>query len=298
MRKFVQVGVYPRNRRRLIAAGAGAVASALLPPLPVQAQRPRPRIALALGTGSMHGIVFIGVLRACERLGFRPDLITGTSAGAVAGALWAGGRSADQIRDLFDQMSFWKLAMLPRSLNGLARNTGLAQLVNQAVGDKPIEQLAMPFAAVATDVMQGSRVVLDRGDTGLAVAASACVPVLFEPVNLGGRQLVDGALTEPIPVRAARERGAQRVIAIDVQFRPYEEPPGHAVGIGFQAMQILVGSLLREQIEEADLKVRLDVHQLMLKPHHVDTLVDAGEQAFERLWPTVQQWMGVATAIG
>ncbi|MEZ5739445.1 MAG: patatin-like phospholipase family protein [Burkholderiaceae bacterium] len=261
-----------------------------MPPRVSGAVAPATRIALALGTGSIHGIVHIGVLRACERHGFRPDLVVGTSAGAVVGAIWAAGRPADSMRDLAGRMNWWELASPPSSLRGLSSSRELIRIVREATGNRTIEQLERPFAAVATDLATGSRVVLSTGDAATAVAASACVPVLFEPVTINGVTLIDGALTEPVPVRTARELGATRVLAVDVQYRPHEGPVGRLVSIGFQAMQILVASLTEAQIREADLSIRLDVHRLMAGTDFADSLIAAGEQAFDDVWPALRRW--------
>ncbi len=238
----------------------------------------------------MHGVVHIGILRACERLGFKPDLITGTSAGAIVGGLWAAGTSTDTLIEMADELGWWQIASLPGSLQGLASNERLATLIQHWTKHRRVEQMTIPFGAVATDVATGRRVVLTSGDLGTVVAASSCVPVVFEPVLINGVRLVDGGLTEPVPVKTARELGATHVIGVDVQYRPYEAPVGGLVSIGFQSMQILVAALTAEQLDEADLSIRLDVHELMGEKPYVKSLVPMGEAAFRKKWVAIKSW--------
>jgi NTE family protein len=278
----------PARRRWLRGAALAATAPAAFGAAPSKGGGP---VALALGMGSAHGIVHVGVLRAAERRGFRPDLVTGTSAGAIAGALWAAGVPAERIGELLPRIGWWRSASMPRGVRGLLGLDGLQRLVADEVRGVPIERFPTRFAAVATELATGARVVLDRGDAARAVTASACVPALYVPVRVDGRDLVDGGLVEPVPVRAARDLGARRVIAVDVQFRPWEEPVGHPVAAAFQSMQILIASLTEAQIAAADLPIRLDVHHLMEQPGWVGRMMTVGEQAFEQAWPTIAGWI-------
>jgi NTE family protein len=163
---------------------------------------------------------------------------------------------------------------------GLLASDAVASLVERHAAARPIERWPVRFAAVATDLLSGRRVVLDRGPGGPAVAASACVPALYEPVRVNGRDLVDGSLVEPVPVRAARELGAARIVAVDIAYRPYEAPVGTPVDAAFQALHIAVNALIAEQLDAADLVIRLDVHRYFLEGGNpADALVAAGESA-------------------
>lgn len=150
--------------------------------------------------------------------------------------------------------------------------------------------LARRFAAVATGLADGARVVIDRGPVDLAVAASSAIPVLFVPVWVDGRELVDGSLSAPVPVDVARERLPEAVVlAVDVAYRPSDEPPRLLSDIAFQALHILVNALAAEQIVRADVALRLDVHALMRGPSFdPSALVDAGERALLEAAPRLK----------
>lgn len=269
------------NRRELLqaalalGAGAGARAQDSVPAL-----RRRRRLAVALGSGSMHGLAHIGVVRAFEELKLVPDLIVGCSAGAIVGALWAAGVGSARMEVMAQDMDFTTLGSLIFPWRAFMHNRRIETLIDAAVGGRPVEQLPIRFAAVATSLDDGRRVTLDRGPTGLAVAASSAIPVLYEPVAIDGRELVDGSLSAPVPVDAARELGADVVLAVDVAYRPDEAPARHIVDMAFQTLHILVNALGAEQLVRADLALRLSLHELML---HDDAplraLVDAGRVA-------------------
>lgn len=288
-------------RRRALGGGlalAGAAAGATRPlsagaqpamtpgaaaPAPPSGARPGPSghgLAFALGSGSRHGLVHVGVIRAMQARGWMPDLVVGTSAGAIAGALWALGLPAERIRTEADALG-WLAGVRPAvPRRGLLASDAVASLVERHAAARPIERWPTRFAAVATDLVSGRRVVLDRGPGGPAVAASACVPALYEPVRMNGRDLVDGSLVEPVPVRAARELGAARIVAVDIAYRPYEAPVGTPVDAAFQALHIAVNALIAEQLGAADLVIRLDVHRYFLEGRDpADALVAAGEAA-------------------
>jgi NTE family protein len=177
----------------------------------------RLRVGLALGGGSARGWAHIGVIRALEQAGIRPDLVCGTSIGALVGAAYATGELAR-----FEQ---WVLglgfkdvvAFMDLSLSsGLLKGERLMDFFRRHFVDRPIEQLAMPFAAVATSLHTGAEVWLRDGSTVDAVRASIALPGLFAPVRREGAVLVDGGLVNPVPVSLARAMGADVVIAVDL----------------------------------------------------------------------------------
>jgi len=248
------------------------------------------RIGIALGSGGLHGYAHIGVIRAFESLGFRPEVITGTSVGALAGVLWASGLSSKTIEDLANDPA-WSGMISGGWRFGSAAMERLQKLVRDNVPVKDVFDLRPRFGAVATDVETGELVLLDRGDPGLVVAASACVPLRHVPVRIGKRRLVDGALSAPIPVDAARTLGADYVIAVDVAYRPYEEPleSDSTTAMAFQMMHIMVNRLIGEQIRRADFRIRLDLHALMQGARGAQALIGVGERAVREVWPALRQ---------
>src|SRR5688572_3253210 len=192
--------------------GARAPRQAAIVPLKAE----RPLIALALGGGGTRGFAHIGVIKALEKAGIVPDIVTGASSGAVVAALYAGGHAPAELERIALELNQGDLLDFVLFGDGWIRGEALQAFVNRQVQDRPIERLAKPFAVVATAANSGRMVVFNRGDTGLAVRASASVPNLFIPPVINGEPYVDGGLTSPVPVKAARVMGADIVIAVDV----------------------------------------------------------------------------------
>ena len=178
----------------------------------------RPRVGLALGSGSARGLSHLGVIRAIAEAGIEVDLIAGTSMGALVGAIHAAGKLGE-LEAAFLEFDWKKTAsffdvVLPKS--GLLDGDKVSELVRAHVHADAIEQLPVPFAAVATDIVSGEEVVIRSGDVIEAVRASISVPGIFTPVRSDGRILVDGGLTNPVPAGTVRAMGADIVIAVDL----------------------------------------------------------------------------------
>ncbi|MCR4333246.1 MAG: patatin-like phospholipase family protein [Sulfuricaulis sp.] len=178
----------------------------------------RPKIGLALGSGSARGLAHLGVIRAIADAGIKVDFIAGTSMGALIGAILAAGK-LDELEATFRVFDWKKTAsffdvVLPKS--GLLDGARVSELVRAHIHTDAIEMLPLPFAAVATDIVSGEEVVIRSGDVIEAVRASISVPGIFTPVRSNGRILVDGGLTNPVPVSAVRAMGADIVIAVDL----------------------------------------------------------------------------------
>jgi NTE family protein len=202
----------------------------------------KPGIALVLGSGGPRGFAHIGVMKVLEENGIRPDLIVGSSVGALAGALSASGMSAREMEALAARINlaeFFDIGML----GGKSSGGGTQNYVNDHVGGKSIEQLKIPFAAAATRVRDRKLVLFTHGDTGLAVRASSATPESFEPVRIGNETYVDGDIASPVPIHAAKSLGARFVIAVDVsayvQDTPASVPREWIVNDARRAKQIL-----------------------------------------------------------
>lgn len=177
----------------------------------------RPRIGLVLGSGSARGWAHVGVIRALEEAGIRPDLVCGTSIGALVGAAYASGE--------LDRFEEWLVglgvadvvSLMDVSLTGgLLKGDRLMDFIQRNFVDHSLDQLDMPFAAVATALHTGAEVWLRQGSTIEAVRASIALPGVFTPVVIDGAMLVDGGLVNPVPVSLARAMGAEIVIAVDL----------------------------------------------------------------------------------
>lgn len=178
----------------------------------------RPRIGLALGSGSARGWSHIGVIRELERLGVRPDIVAGTSIGALVGGAYMVDRLDSLetwIRSL-DRMDILKLLDARLTGGGFMRGEKLMKAIAGKVSDVAIESLERPFACVATDLHSGQEIWLDEGSLLDAVRASIALPGLFSPVRRGDQWLVDGGLVNPVPVSLCRALGADVVIAVNL----------------------------------------------------------------------------------
>jgi NTE family protein len=177
------------------------------------------KVGLALGGGYARGLAHIGVLEVLEREGIPIDLIAGTSAGALVGALYASERDATLIKKQVGQMDWIGLTSLidlTIHRSGFLAGKKVSSLLKRLMGDVRFEDLSIPLTCVATDIITGDEVVLSQGPVLEAVRASISIPVIFTVVKSQGRYLVDGGLVNPVPVSVARTMGADFVIAVDV----------------------------------------------------------------------------------
>ena len=241
--------------------------------VPTQIERPiRLHVGLALGSGSMHGLAHVGVLEAIEEAGLDVQVVTGTSVGALVGALWSSGLGAREIHALASGGDW-----------DSSRAISSGQL-ERLFGARSIESFPRRFAAVATNLENGHRRLLTAGDPVAALQASSAAPLFRKPVWIAGERLADGALVEPVPVVAARDLGADFVIAVDVAYRPYEESADGLVAAAFQPMHILVNALADAQVRDADFALRLDVHRRFVDCGP-EAVISAGRDAMRRVLP-------------
>ena len=298
----------------LALAGSMSGCATLAPPAPVMApgDSPRfeapstanpPRVALVLSGGSARGFAHLGVLRVLEREGLRPDLVVGTSAGAIIGALYASGMPVAAIEALAARLE-WStvfdidpLRSLLRGLGlGLAKGERLEAFLRESLR-APMQSFPMRFAAVATDLNSGATVVLNHGDAARALRASAAVPGMLEPVNIGGRLLGDGQIVSPLPVAAARELGAQVVIAIDVVYPPQHSSMSNPVSVLFQTMLISSYRHLLTERAKSDVVIAPVIEitgQLGLSDR--EWLIQAGETAAQAALPQLKAAFGAQGA--
>ncbi|MGE5139823.1 MAG: patatin-like phospholipase family protein, partial [Rudaea sp.] len=197
------------------------------------------RIGLALGGAVSRGFAHIGVLMALEREGMPIDVISGTSAGAIVGALYAAGQTPAQMQDLIAHLSWFNIAGLVWPREGFASFAKLERWLAQIIGDVSFSQLKMPFAAVATDLEEGDPVQLTEGRVVRAVHASCAVPGVIVPVRIDGKILCDGGVSANIPVQAARDLGADYVIGVDLFAHSVRRGWG-PFGFAFAGLEILV----------------------------------------------------------
>jgi len=228
---------------------SAAVAADVAPaPKPMRA----PRVALALGGGAARGFAHIGVIEVLEENGVHVDMVTGTSAGSFVAALYASGKSGKELEAIALNMDESALTDWSFPGRGLIRGNALGDYVRAQVGNRSFDQMKMPLGIVATDLDSGKPIVFRRGDVGTAVRASSAVPAVFQPVKLGTHEYVDGGLASPVPVRAAREMGADVIIAVDISQLPDGGDTSNALHMLLQTFSIMSRSINELELKEAE----------------------------------------------
>lgn len=252
-------GVLPLSL--LVLAGCSTpptVPPPTVPPPVVEVPQRAPRLGLALGGGAARGFAHVGVIQVLEANGIHPDVIAGTSAGSLVAALYASGKDAAELERAALSMDEATLTdwILPLVSRGLMRGEALARYVRQAVGGKLIEQMKLPLGILATDLGSGQGVLFRRGDAAQAVRASSAVPGVFNPVAIAGREYVDGGLVAPVPVRQAREMGAEVVLAVDISADPQDLPSNGLLSLLPKTTAIMGQSINRLELAGANVVVR------------------------------------------
>lgn len=248
------------------------------------------KVGLALGGGGARGIAHLGVCQRLAELGVDVHCIAGTSIGAIVGAIVASGNMEKALE--WCRLPDWKKLpklMFETSLTAKALTPGkrVEALLGELIGAQDFARLKIPFAAVATDLRTGEKVVMDRGDVLSAVRASMSIPGVFPPVERDGRVLVDGQLVDPVPVSQCRTMGADVVIAVDIN------PPNDSSGMKpyskFNMVDVLTSTLNILNRKITDRVLAADRPEVLISPkvggilaldfRHADRLVEIGRQS-------------------
>jgi len=251
--------------------------------------KPAPKIALVLGGGGTRGFAHVGVIKALEAQGIVPDIIVGTSVGSAIGALYAAGYSGFQLQDMSIPMKQERVIAWSLPNRGLFTGKPLQDFINQAVKQQPMEKLRRTFAAVATDLASGEKIVFRTGNTGVAVSASCAVPGIFQPVVINGKSYVDGGLVRPVPVSDARALGADFVIAVNISNLPQNNPTESTMDVLLQTFDIMSQTINRYELANADVVIRpvtREIAQGNLDDRHLAIL--QGEKAVAAILPELK----------
>jgi NTE family protein len=272
-------------------------ASTQAPPV---TEMPRPKIALVLGGGAARGFAHVGVIRALEQEKIPIDMIVGTSVGSLIGAIYANDVNSFELEwtaftlgkdDLFDYGIFSAITGM-----GLAKGDKLEEFVRTKISTANIEDLKLPFAAVATDLNRGTRVVLDKGSVARAVRASSAIPGVFNPVEFQGRLLVDGGLMDNIPIDVARERGADIVIAVDISENVVNFNITNIVDVVLQSVNIMFDENCKNKKKDADVLIAPAVGDVGMmdftqKKRCMQAGIEAAQKAMPEIKQKIEEWM-------
>ena len=275
---------------RMVSLGAVACTGALAGCASTTAPIPKKeKVALVLGGGAARGFAHVGVIKVLEANGIVPDLIVGTSAGSLVGALYASGLNGFELQRValsVEESTFadWTLAG-----RGLIRGEAIAQFVNTQLKQTTIEKLPRGLAIVATDLRTGEPIVFQRGDTGTAVRASSAVPGIFNPVRIGDREYVDGGLTHPVPAAVARRLGAAAVIAVDISAKPDGRELSGTVDVLLQPFTIMGARVAQYELAAADVVIRPALGQIRGTDFSArNVAILEGERAAQAVLPQIR----------
>jgi NTE family protein len=290
--------------------GPAAVAPPLVAP-PVSAAvapaqpPPRPKVALVLGAGAARGFAHVGVIRALEQEHLPIDLIVGTSVGSLIGAVYAAEQNSFELEwtafalekdHLFD----YGLLTAVRGM-GAARGDKLEEFVRAKVKPRNIEELKLPFAAVATDLNWGGPVVLDHGPVARAVRASSAIPGIFQPVVVDGKLLVDGAVVDPIAIDVARAKGADVVVAVDIGEDVGNTEITNLLDVTYQAVNIMSAVIASQARRGADVLIAPSVGKIGMldftqKKRCIELGMEAGRAAAPAIRRAIDGWVAKRVA--
>ncbi len=292
----------------VLALSLGIAGCASLPPAPehppsagalvLARKADRPLIAFVLGGGGARGFAHAGVLKVLDDAGIRADLVVGTSAGSLVGAFYAGGIRNDELVETALAVQREELVDFVFPHRGFIEGNRLQTYIDKALNGRLIEQLDIPFVAVATELATGRLVAFTRGDTGMAVRASCSVPVVFQPTTIHGIEYVDGGLVSPVPVRFARESGADLVIAVDVSRQPDEQKglDSTAAMLG-HAFVVMEHALAQEESKLADVVIRPNLAKVRATDLAARAqAIAAGEDAARAALPRIRSVIAEKTA--
>ena len=261
----------------------------------------RPRLGLALSGGAARGVAHVGVLKVFAEEGLRVDCVAGTSAGALVAGAYASGMSLAEIEDIGRTMRWRDFGRVTLSRLGVQSNARMEEYVRARFPVTRFEEMAIPFAAVATDLRTGAAVVMrDEGDAAFAIRASCAVPGWYVPVtDSEGRQLVDGGLVANLPASVVRSLGADVVVAVDVNAEgaKFLGPPQSAIGVIFQAFLVVQRTATAFQRQVADVVVSPRVgHIRWDEMARADELINAGIEATRAVLPNLRELLAPAEA--
>jgi NTE family protein len=239
-----------------------ALAACMPKEIPTPPAPPPARVAVVLGAGASKGFAHVGVLKVLESQKIPIHLIVGTSAGSLVGALYASGIDAFELQKMALALQKNDVIDLTVPDNGFIKGEKLESFVNRTVRQTLLENLKIPFRAVATNLQTGEEIVFAMGNTGKAVRASCSIPGVFQPVRIGEKAYVDGGVVSPVAVDAARKAGADVVIAVDISAGVGGAVPQGIMDTILQSIDIMYAKISAAQLRGADLVIRPRVAQI------------------------------------
>ena len=281
--------VFSSLLRRLLASFPGREGTTV----PAEPPRKAVKVALVLGAGAAKGFAHVGVLKVLEANHIPVHMIVGTSVGSLVGSLYAYGYPAYDLQKIAMGLERGDLVDLTVPDNGFVKGELLEAYVNRMIRNATMENLRIPFYAVATDIGSGQEMVFGKGNTGLAVRASCSIPGVFQPVRIGDRMYVDGGVVSPVAVDAARRLGADVVIAVAISGGVSGVLPETTLDTIFQSVNVMYAKIAANQLSRADVVIHPKVGYIasgdVTKRHEA---ILEGETAAQAALPKILQLLG------
>lgn len=259
---FLNMKVFASSLLICFSAFLTACSSQPTKPTTSKVEAREPVIAIALGGGGAKGFAHVGVLKVLESHGIQAKIVTGTSAGSFVGSLYASGKTPFQLQQIALGFKESDIRDLTLNRQGFVQGQKLQDYVNRQVSNKPIEQFPRRFAAVATRLDNGRKADFIKGNAGQAVRASCSIPNVFVPATIAGVKYVDGGLVSPIPVKTAKNMGADIIIAVDISARPTGNTPLNMWGLLDQTINIMGQQSINEELNDATVVIQPKVGHL------------------------------------
>jgi len=245
-----------------------------------------PKIGLALGGGITRVLAHVGAIEVLTLAGIQPDLVVGASAGSLVGAAFAAGMPIEELIELAMSIKWLDIGSLTLDRQGFVSFHRLEKKLVELVGDLDFEDMAIPFAAVAVDLENGTKALLNQGRVARAVRASCSVPGFIVPANIDGRMLADGGVVESVPVASARELGADYVIGVDLHTSKFSWKTGMLMA-GFSALEMLFRQA-GGGVESADTLIVPDLTGCgYIRFHNRTVAIERGREAARALLPKI-----------
>lgn len=283
---------------RSVRALGRELAGHVAPELAIEAPRP-PKIGIALGGGFARGLAHIGVLKVLEEEGIPVDFIAGTSVGSVIGAAYASGISAKELEEVASLVRFKDFSRWTFSRFGLFSNDKMAIFLRKILRCKTFEELKIPLAVAATDIITGEAAVFTKGDLVDPVRASCAYPGMFQPVKVDGRLMVDGLLAHAVPAMPLREMGSERVISVYLAAH-WVKPggPRHVFDVIGQCFSIAQERMCGPWKAASDVILEPAIGEFAYDDFiRSKDLIKCGEEAARAAMPQIRTWMPAKTTV-
>lgn len=263
------------------------------PPLPQCGEIKKPiRLVLVLGGGGARGIAHVGVLEELEKANIPIDVVIGSSAGSIVGALYADCLSTKHLKDIFLSLKTNYLLDLNfcACRYGLCQGRSLRRFLENNLDATTFEELQIPFFAVSTDLYSGELVPIGGGPIVPAIEASAAIPFIFTPINLHGRVLVDGGVIDPCPVRVAKHLGADLVVAVELCNLLPPRFPSNLFGVACRSLEITFLWQSEDCIRNADVVISPELGEVgCFDEKYHEAIYQAGREAALKMIPKIQE---------